>query len=75
MRASSRPILLATLGIAAAAVAFAVYRSRVSGRRNEPEPEELYVAALDGVVGQPSRLLPANLPRPRLRLPRFRRGG
>ena len=64
MRAGSRPLWLATVGIAAAALGFALYRA---GRRAAPQRELLHAAALDGVVGQPSRLILANLPRPRLR--------
>ena len=70
MTRSSRPLLIAGLGVTAMAVAWVVLRSRSRRRGPGASPDDLHVAALDGVVGQPQRLLAANLPRPRLRRPR-----
>ena len=66
MRRNLRVGLVAAMGIAALA-AVALYQSRVRQRR----AEGLYVAALDGAVGQPRRFL---LPRLRLRFFPRRRG-
>ena len=71
-RSNARPLLIAGLGVAAMAVAWAVFRSRSRHRGAAASPDDLYVAALDGVVGQPQRLLAANLPRLRLRRPHRR---
>jgi hypothetical protein len=66
-------LVLAAVGLGAVALAVTLYRSRQT--ESEPSREDdLYVAALDGVVGQPRRLLGASLPRPRLRLPGRRTG-
>ena len=67
MRRNLRVGLLAAMGIAALA-AVALYQSR---GRQRGSADGLYVAALDGAVGQPRRFL---LPRLRLRFLTRRRG-
>ena len=67
-RASKRPIVMATAGIAAFAIGFAVVRVLAS-RAELEHRDALYVAARDGTVGQPPRLLAATVRRLRLRLP------
>jgi hypothetical protein len=70
MRAKTT-LVLAAVGLGAAAVAVLLFRSRRSAAR-PGRAGDLYVAATDGVVGQPRRLLGASLPRPRLRPSRRR---
>lgn len=71
MRRNVRVGMLALVGVATLAAAVAIHQSRGQGSRNGLRGmKNLWVAALDGAVGQPRRLLGANLPRLRLRFAR-----
>ena len=73
MRRNVRVGLLALVGVATLAAAVGMYQSqsRTQGRRGGLRSVgDLWRAAFDGAVGQPHRLLGANLPRLRLRFAR-----
>ena len=75
MRRNVRVGLLAVVGVATLAAAVAMHQSRAQGRRGGLRSvRDLWMAAFDGAVGQPHRLLGANLPRLRLRFARRPRG-